>query len=90
MRRRFDQAMSGDGIITKVNVKAGEMRPSSEPSVTMLGDSPYRIEMFVSEVDIPKVKLGQSGSIKLDAFQNKRFDLKVNDIDSAATDKDER
>ncbi len=77
-----------DGTITKVNVKAGEMRPSSEPSVTMLGNSPYRIEMFMSEVDIPKVKLAQTGAIKLDAFQNKQFILKVNDIDSAATDKD--
>lgn len=77
-----------DGIVTKVNVKAGEMRPSTEPSVTMLGNSPYRIEMFVSEIDIPKVRLAQTGSVKLDAFPDKRFALRVSDIDSAATDKD--
>ncbi len=76
------------GIITKVNVKAGEMRPSSLPSVEMLGESPYRIEMFVSEVDIPKVKLAQSGSILLDAFRSTEFALTVSEIDSAATDKD--
>lgn len=77
-----------DGIVTKVNVKAGEVRPSSEPSVTMLGTAPYRIEMFVSEVDIPKIKLSQSGSIRLDAFQKQDIPLRVSEIDSAATDKD--
>jgi HlyD family secretion protein len=77
-----------DGTITKVNVKAGEMRPTLTPSITMLGNSPYRIEMFVSEVDIPKVVLGQTGSIKLDAFPNTPFALHVSDVDTAATDKD--
>lgn len=76
------------GIVTKVNVKAGEMRPSSLASIEMLGQSPYRIEMFVSEVDITKVTLAQTGSIKLDAFRSTEFPLKVSEIDSAATDKD--
>lgn len=77
-----------DGIITKVNVKVGQIRPISEPAITMLGNSPYRIEMFVSEVDIPKVVLGQSGSITLDAFRSTPFPIHVGEIDSAATDKD--
>lgn len=77
-----------DGVITKVNVKVGQIRPTTEPSITMLGISPYRIEMFTSEVDIPKVYLGQSGSIVLDAFRNDPFALVVGEIDAAATDKD--
>lgn len=77
-----------DGLVTKVNVKAGEIRPSAEASVTMLGISPYRVEMFVSEVDIPKVQLGQSGSVILDAFRSTPFKLRVGEIDTAATDKD--
>lgn len=77
-----------DGKVTKVNVKAGQMRPSTDPSITMLGNTPFRIEMFVSEVDIPKVSIGQSGSILLDAFRDSRFPLRVSEIDSAATDKD--
>jgi HlyD family secretion protein len=77
-----------DGLITQVNVKVGEVRPTTLPSITMLGQSPYRIEMFVSEVDIPKVRVAQSGSIKLDAFPKQRFQLHVSDIDTAATDKD--
>jgi HlyD family secretion protein len=44
--------------------------------------------MFASEVDIPKVRLGQSGSIVLDAFRDTPFELVVGEIDAAATDKD--
>ena len=77
-----------DGTITKVNVKAGEIRPSSEASITMLGDSPFRVEMFVSEVDVPKVQVGQTGAVVLDAFPGKSFALRANEIDTAATDKD--
>lgn len=74
-----------DGVVTKVNVKVGEIRPSAEPSVTMLGSSPYRVEMFVSEIDIPKVLLTQTGSIELDAFPGVEYDLRVGEIDPAAT-----
>ncbi|MBP9850363.1 MAG: efflux RND transporter periplasmic adaptor subunit [Candidatus Peribacteraceae bacterium] len=74
-----------DGIITQVNVKVGEIRPSAEPSITMLGSSPYRVEMFVSEIDIPKVLLTQTGSIELDAFPGVEYDLRVGEIDPAST-----
>jgi len=77
-----------DGVITKVNVKVGEVRPSAVPSVTMLGDSPYRVEMLVSEIDIPKVLLGQTGSIVLDAFRGQMFPMHVGEIDQAPTDEE--
>lgn len=75
------------GTITHVNVRIGESLPAGA-AVTLLGDSPYRVEMFVSEIDIPKVALTQSGSIELDAFRNRPLVLRVGDVDEAATDKD--
>ncbi len=75
------------GRITKVNVKPGEFTPSGA-AVTMLGNSPYRIEMYVSEIDVPKVYVTQTGSIELDAFRGTNFKLHVSDLDSAATDRD--
>jgi RND family efflux transporter MFP subunit len=75
------------GTVTHVNVRIGESLPAGA-AVTLLGDSPYRVEMFVSEIDIPKVAVTQSGSIELDAFRNKPFTLRVGDVDEAATDKD--
>lgn len=75
------------GKITNVAVKAGEFTPTGA-AVTMLGISPFRVEMFVSEIDIPKVHVTQTGSIELDAFKGTNFALRVSDIDPAATDRD--
>lgn len=75
------------GVVTKVNVKPGEYTPV-DAAVTMLGSSPYRIETYVSEIDVPKVQLTQSGSIELDAFRDVHFKLRVSEIDTASTDRD--
>ncbi len=76
-----------DGTITQVSVKPGEALPTGA-AITLLGTSPYRIEMFVSEIDIPKVQATQSGSVELDAFPGTHMKLKVSDVDTAPTDKD--
>ncbi|MDO8649324.1 MAG: efflux RND transporter periplasmic adaptor subunit [Candidatus Peregrinibacteria bacterium] len=76
-----------DGTITAVAVKAGEFAPAGA-AITMFGETPFRIEMFVSEVDIPRVQVTQSGSIELDAFRGQPFALHVSEVDTASTDKD--
>ena len=76
-----------DGKITKVNIKKGEFTPV-DAAVTMLGNSPYRVEMYVSEIDIPRVALTQTGSIELDAFRGTNMPIRVSEIDPAATDRD--
>lgn len=75
------------GTVTKVPIKAGEYTPTGA-AITMLGESPYRIEMYVSEIDIPKIVVSQSGSVKLDAFPGEYFTLRVGQIDSSSTDRD--
>lgn len=81
-----------DGTITKVSLKPGEFTPGqfseTDAAMNMLGASPYRVEMYVAEIDIPKVYLSQSGSIELDAFPGAPYELAVNEIDPAATDVD--
>ena len=78
-----------DGTITKVNLKLGEFTPGqfseTDAAMTILGRSPYRIEMYVSEIDIPKVTLEQEAEIALDAFPHNPFTLTVSEIDPAAT-----
>ena len=79
------------GRITQVNLKEGELLSTSfasDAAIRMLGDAPFRVEMFVSEIDIPKVALYQSGSIALDAFPGKDIALVVNEVDPAATEVD--
>jgi HlyD family secretion protein len=75
------------GTITKVNLKPGEATPVGT-AMEMLGESPFRIEMYVSEIDVPKVQVSQSGSIELDAYRGTHFKLRVSEIDRSATDKD--
>lgn len=80
-----------DGVITKVNLKEGESLSTSfasEPPVTMLGASPYRVEMFVAEIDVPKTAVGQKATLELDAFRGKPFELRVGEIDPVSTDRD--
>lgn len=75
------------GVVTNVHMKGGEYPPTGA-AIQLLGESPFRIEMFASEIDIPKVQLTQSGSIELDAFRGKNFQLRVGQIDQSATLKD--
>ncbi|MDD5102987.1 MAG: efflux RND transporter periplasmic adaptor subunit [Candidatus Peribacteraceae bacterium] len=77
-----------DGVITKVDFKEGEFTGDADNishSITMLGTSPFRVEMFLSEVDIPKVLLSQSGSIELDAFPGVNYALQVMSIEPGPT-----
>jgi len=79
------------GSITKVSIKEGELLSTAyqqDPAITMLGESPYRIEIYASEIDIPKVQRTQTGSIELDAFPGRSFSLTVAEVDPAATDID--
>lgn len=76
-----------DGVVTKVNVKKGEILPAGA-AITMLGTTPYRVELYVAEVDIPLIQSSQSGSIELDAFPGIFDPLRVSEIDEAATDRD--
>lgn len=88
---RFDDTILKapiDGRITKADLKKGEFTgdlQDFERSITMLGDSPYRIEIYASEIDIPKVQYSQTGAVELDAYPNRDFWLTVSEIDPAAT-----
>lgn len=76
-----------DGTVTAVEVKPGEFTPSGA-AVSLLGTAPLRVEMFVSEVDVPKIKLSQTGSLELDAFKDVRYALRVSEVANAPTDVD--
>ncbi|MDD4628657.1 MAG: HlyD family efflux transporter periplasmic adaptor subunit [Candidatus Peribacteraceae bacterium] len=77
-----------DGTVTKVDFKLGEFTGDADNighSITMLGTSPFRVEMFLSEVDIPKVILTQTGSIELDAFPSIHYALRVSGVEPGPT-----
>ncbi len=75
------------GVVTNIHIKAGESLPTGA-AMNMLGDSPFRVEMFVSEIDVPKLATTQTGSIELDAFRGVNMKLRASEIDAAPTLKD--
>lgn len=76
-----------NGTITQISIDPGESAPSGEV-MRMLGTSPLRMEMFVSEIDVPKLEPAQRGSVLLDAFPRSPFELQVGSIDPASVERD--
>jgi len=75
-----------DGIITKVNYKAGELVSAASPVVSLLSESNLEIKVDVPESDIVKTHIGDAASITLDAFgQDKVFLGHLTFIDPAET-----
>lgn len=75
-----------NGVITKVDVKEGEIVSPSISAISMITDSAYEIESFISEADIAKLKTGQIARITLDAYgKDVLFEAKVLHIDPAET-----
>ena len=63
-----------NGIVTKRFVEAGELVESGTSLVRLDDLSSLDITIYVSEVDLPKIALGQSASVRIDAFQNRTFE----------------
>lgn len=78
-----------DGIVTRVQYKAGESVGSAEPVITLMSDASFEIETFVSENDVPKLKNGQIAKVTLDALGDAVvFDAVISQVDLSETIKD--
>lgn len=75
-----------DGVVTKVDAKEGEIVSPSNSAISMITDSAYEIESYISESDIAKIKVGQMAKATLDAYgKDIKFEAKVVQIDPAET-----
>ncbi len=74
-----------NGIITKQEAKVGEIAVASSVLVSILS-SIYEIEAFIPEVDIAKIKIGDTAKVTLDAYGREAiFEAKVTSINPAET-----
>ncbi len=81
------------GLVTKMAAKVGEIVfPSSPYSdsritfVSIISDKNYKIETYVSEVDIAKIEIGDPSKVTLDAHgDDKEFKAIVTGVDPAET-----
>ncbi|MEN9649673.1 MAG: hypothetical protein RL094_640 [Candidatus Parcubacteria bacterium] len=75
-----------EGIVTKVDGKAGEIVSPNSPVISLISAANYEIESYISETDIAKIKLGQQASVTLDAYgKNAPFNASVTLLDPAET-----
>ena len=81
-QRKIDQSKivaSFDGVVSAVDVKVGETA-NTQSVITLVDISKLRIDINVDEVDVTKVKVGQSVSIKLDSLPGVALPGKVERI----------
>lgn len=74
-----------DGLLTRVDVKPGEIAAANTALLAVYAEGAYEIEANVPEVDIGKLGIGNPVKITLDAFPGEEFRGKVVDIDPAET-----
>lgn len=75
-----------DGTITLQNAKVGEAASAGVPLVSMISNGKFQIDVYVSEADIGKVKVGDSATVTLDAYGDAvPFQATVITVDPAET-----
>lgn len=62
-----------DGTITSLNFKPGDMVTAGSPAAQIADLSELFVDVPVSEVDIPQIKVGQSAELVFDAFFDQAF-----------------
>jgi len=74
-----------DGQVIKINKKVGEVTQSALQNsvITLLPDSPFKIEVDIYEEDIAQMKVGNPVDISLVAFPDEDVEGKVTFIDPA-------
>lgn len=74
-----------DGFIAKKEIKKGEIVLANASVISLMAEQGLQIKTYIPEVDVSKVKAGNSVLITLDAFPKNEFFGEVAYIDSAET-----
>ena len=74
------------GVIARNDLKIGEVPSMASASVSVISSGRFEIETFIPEADIPKISVGESANITLDAYGSDNiFEAKVASIDPGET-----
>lgn len=74
------------GIVAKINFDIGETVQAASPAITIIGDNIFNIKIDISEIDVPKINLGNEAEITFDAFgPEKKYKGEVYFVDTAPT-----
>lgn len=76
-----------DGVVTAVNGEVGELASMTEPFVSIIIPEGFEIKANISEVEIAKLKVGDSVEITFDALgSDEKFTGEISEIDPAETE----
>jgi HlyD family secretion protein len=73
-----------DGVVSAVNFSIGDYAGSTA-AVTVVNLSNLQIKVTVAEVDMPKVKVGNTAQVTLDALPGRTYNAKTTAISPAGT-----
>ena len=75
-----------DGVVTALNGKVGEIASMSEPFASIIVPEGFEIKANISEVEISKLKIGDTVDITFDALgSDEKFTGEISKIDPAET-----
>jgi len=75
-----------NGIVAKQNLTAGENISPGVLAVSLISQSKFEINAYVSEADVAKIKIGDLAKVSLDAYGSEIiFDAHVTKIDPVET-----
>jgi HlyD family secretion protein len=74
------------GTITVNSIETGETAAPGVPVISMISDSKFQMDVYVSDADVAKIKVGDAAAVTLDAYQSSApFSAHVTEVDPAAT-----
>lgn len=86
------------GTVTNLSLRVGDnvkadsgmsmptlMGESSSPVLTIANLNDYSIKVSLNEIDIPKVSVGQTVVVTIDAFKGREFNGRVEHVDAVGT-----
>jgi multidrug resistance efflux pump len=63
-----------DGIVSRLDIKVGELTPSTKPAVQFADTSRWMVETTnLTEIQVVKIEIGQKATIKADALPDESF-----------------
>ncbi len=72
-----------DGVIARQDIKVGEVAQSDVPVITLISRDAFKIEAYVSEIDVKNLKVDYNAQITLDDNPGQVYGAKITAIDPA-------
>jgi RND family efflux transporter MFP subunit len=73
------------GVIARQDVKIGEVYSTGTAMITLIDDSQFKIEAYVSQTDAARIKVGDTGEATFDNNGDNSYSLKVSEIATVET-----